>query len=140
MLRDVSLADFDGSTRLFGRNYPTPIVVAPIGVQAQLHPEDADCATARAAAELEVPFTLSSATSRPLEKVHEYAGFATGAEEDGGSDAWFQLYWPQDDELTESLLSRAKKAGYRVLVVTLDTWNLGWRPRDLDTCKYPEVT
>ncbi|CCF48602.1 hypothetical protein NDA11_007690 [Ustilago hordei] len=140
MLRNVSLAEFDGSTRLFGRDYPTPVVVAPIGVQAQLHPEDADCATARAAAELEIPFTLSSATSRALENVYKYAGFAKGTEEDGGSDAWFQLYWPQDDELTESLLSRAKKAGYRVLVVTLDTWNLGWRPRDLDTAYNPFLT
>ncbi|CBQ68927.1 related to CYB2-lactate dehydrogenase cytochrome b2 [Sporisorium reilianum SRZ2] len=139
MLRDVSLAEFDSTTRLFGRDYTSPLVVAPIGVQAQLHPADADCATARAAAELEIPFTLSSATSRPLEKVHEYAGFAKAGEEDG-VDAWFQLYWPQDDELTESLLARAKKAGYRVLVVTLDTWNLGWRPRDLDTAYNPFLT
>lgn len=135
MLRDVSLAEFDSSTRLFGRKYATPLVIAPIGVQAQLHPKDADCATACAAAELEIPFTLSSATSRPLEQVYEQAGFRTDPEEedDGGVDAWFQLYWPRDDELTESLLARAKKAGYRVLVVTLDTWSLGWRPRDLDT-------
>ncbi|SPO30760.1 related to CYB2 - lactate dehydrogenase cytochrome b2 [Ustilago trichophora] len=137
MLRDVSLADFDSTTRLFGRDYSTPLVIAPIGVQAQLHPTDADCATARAAADLEIPFTLSSATSRALENVYEYGGFS---KEEDGSDAWFQLYWPQDDELTESLLSRAKKAGYRVLVVTLDTWNLGWRPRDLDTAYNPFLT
>ncbi|KAI3488547.1 hypothetical protein L1887_47421 [Cichorium endivia] len=142
MLRDVSLAEFDSSTRLFGRKYATPLVIAPIGVQAQLHPEDADCATACAAAELEIPFTLSSATSRPLEQVYEQAGFRTDPEEedDGGVDAWFQLYWPQDDELTENLLARAKKAGYRVLVVTLDTWSLGWRPRDLDTTYNPFLT
>lgn len=142
MLRDVSLAEFDGSTRLFGRDYKTPLVIAPIGVQAQLRPEEADCATATAAAELEIPFTLSSATSRPLEKVYEHAGFRTNPTEDddSGVDAWFQLYWPQDDELTGSLLSRAKKAGYRVLVVTLDTWNLGWRPRDLDTAYNPFLT
>ncbi|SPO30987.1 related to CYB2 - lactate dehydrogenase cytochrome b2 [Ustilago trichophora] len=137
MLRDVSLAEFDSTTRLFGRDYSSPLVIAPIGVQAQLHPTDADCATARAAAELEIPFTLSSATSRPLEKVYDHAGFS---KEEDGPDAWFQLYWPQDDELTESLLSRAKKAGYRVLVVTLDTWNLGWRPRDLDTAYNPFLT
>ncbi|GAK66572.1 L-lactate 2-monooxygenase [Moesziomyces antarcticus] len=142
MLRDVSLAEFDTATRLFGRKYATPLVIAPIGVQAQLHPEEADCATACAAAELEIPFTLSSATSRPLEQVYEQAGFRTNPveEDDGGVDAWFQLYWPQDDELTESLLARAKKAGYRVLVVTLDTWSLGWRPRDLDTTYNPFLT
>lgn len=141
MLRDVKLSEFDGSTRLFGRDYSSPIVIAPIGVQAQLDSTEADCATAKAAAELEIPFTLSSATSRPLEQVHESAGFSKGQSDDeDGVDAWFQLYWPQDDELTESLLARAKKAGYRVLVVTLDTWNLGWRPRDLDTTYNPFLT
>lgn len=142
MLRDVSLAEFDSTSRLFGRNYKTPLVIAPIGVQAQLHAEEADCATAKAAADLEIPFTLSSATSRPMEQVYEHAGFRTNPAEDDddGVDAWFQLYWPQDDELTESLLKRAKKAGYRVLVVTLDTWNLGWRPRDLDTAYNPFLT
>jgi lactate 2-monooxygenase len=36
-----------------------------------------------------------------------------------------------------SLVSRAERAGYRALVVTLDTWQLGWRPRDLDTAYLP---
>ncbi len=107
MLRDVKLAEFDGSTRLFGRNYSSPIVISPIGVQAQLDPVEADCATAKAASDLEIPFTLSSATSRPMEKVFEHAGFSRSETEDDhdGNDAWFQLYWPQDDELTESLVA-----------------------------------
>lgn len=128
MLRNVALSDFTSPTRLFGKEYPTPIVIAPIGVQAQLNKEHADCATAAAASELNIPFTLSSATSRPLEQVYEAGDF-----KENGSDAWFQLYWPIDDDITASLLKRAKATGYSVLVVTLDTWNLGWRPRDLDT-------
>ena len=44
---------------------------------------------------------------------------------------WFQLYWPNDQELAASFVSRAEKAGYGAIVVTLDTWQLGWRPRDL---------
>ncbi|PWY98168.1 FMN-dependent alpha-hydroxy acid dehydrogenase [Testicularia cyperi] len=135
MLRNVDLAEFTSPTRILGRDYPTPLVIAPIGVQAQLNKEHADCATAAAASELDIPFTLSSATSRPLEQVYTAGEFT-----DNESDAWFQLYWPRDDDITASLLNRAKTAGYRVLVVTLDTWNLGWRPRDLDTTYNPFLT
>lgn len=46
--------------------------------------------------------------------------------------SWFQLYWPNTDAITRSLLSRARASGFSVLVVTLDTWSLAWRPADLD--------
>jgi len=49
----------------------------------------------------------------------------------GACPHWFQLYWPRDRDFTASLLQRAEKAGYRALVVTLDSRLLGWRPRDL---------
>jgi isopentenyl diphosphate isomerase/L-lactate dehydrogenase-like FMN-dependent dehydrogenase len=55
------------------------------------------------------------------------------------SDApkWFQLYWPRDKEVAASLIGRAKAAGYRALVVTLDTFILAWRPRDLSRAYLP---
>lgn len=130
-LRGVDVEKFDASTRLFGRTYKSPVIVAPIGVQEQLYPDGADSVTARAAKELEIPFTLSSAASVPLEEVHKLAGFSKPDQEQG-SDAWYQLYWPKDNDITASLLHRAQQAGYRVLVITLDTWMLGWRPRDLE--------
>jgi isopentenyl diphosphate isomerase/L-lactate dehydrogenase-like FMN-dependent dehydrogenase len=49
----------------------------------------------------------------------------------GGGPKWFQLYWPRDREVAGSLVGRAKAAGYGALVVTLDTFILAWRPRDL---------
>ena len=49
----------------------------------------------------------------------------------GSAPRWFQLYWSSDDELVESLVSRAERCGCDALVVTLDTTMLGWRPRDL---------
>ena len=55
----------------------------------------------------------------------------------GSGHRWFQLYWPKDDEITISLLSHAENAGYKVLLVTLDTWALGWRPWDLDHAYIP---
>ncbi|PQE25239.1 putative L-lactate dehydrogenase protein [Rutstroemia sp. NJR-2017a WRK4] len=54
------------------------------------------------------------------------------AESNGDGHRWYQLYWPQDDDITISLLKRARANGYKVLVVTLDTWALAWRPADLD--------
>ena len=47
------------------------------------------------------------------------------------SPRWFQLYWWGDPELAESLVRRAEAAGYGAIVLTVDTLNLGWRPRDL---------
>src|SRR5581483_11458452 len=93
-----------------------------------MHP-DAESAAARAAAALGVPFTLSSAASTTMEQVAEAMG--------EGAERWFQLYWPKDPEVTLSFLARARAAGYSVLVVTLDTWLLGWRPRDLDHAYLP---
>jgi isopentenyl diphosphate isomerase/L-lactate dehydrogenase-like FMN-dependent dehydrogenase len=53
----------------------------------------------------------------------------------------YQLYWPkpQHEEITASLLRRAKNNGYKVLVITLDTFNLAWRPTDLDESYLPFI-
>ncbi|GII00836.1 lactate 2-monooxygenase [Planobispora takensis] len=123
MLRDVSVRDLD--TELFGRTYPAPLALAPVGVQSIVHPQG-ELATSRAAAALGVPMVLSTASSHTLEEV---------AEADG--PRWYQLYWPHDDEVTLSLLERARKSGYDTLVVTLDTWTLAWRPNDLDRAYLP---
>src|SRR5438046_3110660 len=59
------------------------------------------------------------------------------AAEAGDAPRWYQLYWPTEDDVTVSILERARAAGHRVLVVTLDTWTLGWRPHDLDLSYLP---
>lgn len=125
MLRNVEHRDL--SVELFGRRYASPLLLAPIGVQSIVHP-DAEVATARAAASAGVPIVLSTASSRTMEDVAQASG-------DGAR--WFQLYRPRDDELTASFLERAGRAGYSALVVTLDTWLLGYRPRDLQQAYLP---
>jgi isopentenyl diphosphate isomerase/L-lactate dehydrogenase-like FMN-dependent dehydrogenase len=50
---------------------------------------------------------------------------------------WFQLYWPRSDELTNSFLHRAEQAGYRAVVITLDTYMLAWRERDIKNAYLP---
>ncbi|EIM86179.1 FMN-dependent alpha-hydroxy acid dehydrogenase [Stereum hirsutum FP-91666 SS1] len=126
MLRDASTRSLE--TTLFGNTYKSPVLVAPVGVQGILH-KDGELATARAAAKVGVPFIMSTASTRPPEEVAEANGV------DGAR--WYQLYWPHTDEITLSLLSRVKKAGFTALVVTLDTMLLGWRPHDLDTAYLP---
>jgi len=121
----------DMSVELFGTKYNSPVLVAPVGVQSIVHP-DGEEATARACNKLKVPMILSTAATRTIEEV----AFANG---DG--DRWYQLYWPkpQDEEVTASLLRRAQANGYKVLVITLDTFNLAWRPTDLDESYLPFV-
>ena len=53
--------------------------------------------------------------------------------------AFFQLYTPRDKELAESLVTRAETVGYKAIVVTLDTWVTGWRPRDLNVSNFPQL-
>ncbi|GAM89658.1 hypothetical protein ANO11243_076970 [Dothideomycetidae sp. 11243] len=123
MLRPAASAGKrDLSTTMFGTKYTTPVVLAPVGVQSIFHPCGEE-GIARVAAKLKLPFTMSTAASCDIE---------TLAKANGDGDRWYQLYWPQDDDITLSILSRAHKAGFKVLLVTLDTWTLCWRPWDLD--------
>jgi lactate 2-monooxygenase len=120
MLRDVSERDL--STTILGTAMPAPVLLAPIGVQSIVHP-DAELAVGRAAAAQGLPAILSTAGSHSIEQVAETVGTAS---------RWYQLYWPRDRDLAASFVARAVGAGYEAIVVTLDTWLLGWRPRDLN--------
>jgi isopentenyl diphosphate isomerase/L-lactate dehydrogenase-like FMN-dependent dehydrogenase len=124
-LRDVSRREL--GIELLGRRLRAPVLLAPVGVQAMLHPE-AELAVARAARSLGVPMVLSTVSSTPLEAVAEVLG---------DSPRWFQLYWPRDPALAASLVGRAERAGYGAVVVTLDTYLLGWRERDLHQAWLP---
>lgn len=57
----------------------------------------------------------------------------------GDTPGYFQLYPPNDRELTESFVRRAEASGYAAIVVTLDTLTLGWRPRDLSIASFPQL-
>jgi lactate 2-monooxygenase len=125
MLTDVSTPMF--ASALLGTDLPVPFLLAPVGVLGIAHP-DGEAAVARAAAAAGVPMILSTAASTAMEDV---------AAASGDGQRWFQLYWPKDRALAASLLGRAQAAGFSVLVVTLDTRALAWRPRDLDNGYLP---
>lgn len=117
----------DLRTTVLGTEMAAPIMAGPVGAQSILHP-DGELATARAAGELAVPMVMSSMASHSIEQV---------AEANGDGPRWFQLYWPNEHEVTVSILDRARKAGFTVLVVTLDTPSLAWRPHDIDQAYLP---
>jgi isopentenyl diphosphate isomerase/L-lactate dehydrogenase-like FMN-dependent dehydrogenase len=125
MLRDV--AERDLSTTVLGTELPAPLLLAPIGVQKVVH-EEGELGTARAAAAVGLPLIASTASHFTMEEI---------AEAGGEGPRWFQLYWPNDPELLESFVGRAEAAGYGAIVVTVDTFIPGWKPRDLQQAWLP---
>ncbi len=119
--------------------------MAPVGVQGAYH-SDGEKGVATACASLGVPFIYSTASTTPIEDVASAADSSLNPEGEGGDQPqqtaprWFQLYWPLSDAVTASLLTRARAAGCTVLVVTLDTFTMSWRPLDLDGGYLPFVT
>ncbi|WP_240309372.1 MULTISPECIES: alpha-hydroxy-acid oxidizing protein [Sphingomonas] len=129
MLVDTTRRDL--SIELFGERLPSPLFMAPIGVNGICTADGhGDLAAAEAAAATGVPFCLSTLGNDPIERV---------AAATGETPCFFQLYTPKDEELAQSLVGRAEAAGAKALVVTLDTWVTGWRPRDLNTASFPQL-
>lgn len=124
-------AERDLSVELFGRTLTSPLVLAPVGVIGICTPDQhGDVHAAEVAAATGIPFIGSTLMSDPLEVVSAAAGEAP---------KWFQLYTPKNRELAESFVRRAEAAGYEAIVVTLDTWVPGWRPRDLASGNFPQL-
>lgn len=104
------------ATTIFGVNHKMPIAIAPTGV-AGLMWYEGEVALARAARAAGIPFTLATGSVTPMEKVAKEAG----------GDLWFQLYmWP-DRSLSHELVMRARDAGYKALIVTVDGVSSGNR-------------
>jgi isopentenyl diphosphate isomerase/L-lactate dehydrogenase-like FMN-dependent dehydrogenase len=106
---------------------PAPVMIAPVGAQKIVHP-DGELATARAAAALGLPLVASTVAAYSLEEM---------AEANGDGPRWFQLYWSSDDEIAKSMVERAERAGYSAIVLTVDAFVLGWKPRDLQRAWSP---
>lgn len=129
MLVDTQTRDL--STEIFGHRYHSPLFMSPIGVTGICtQDQHGDVAAAKASAMTGVPMTVSTLGNDPMESVAGHLGDTPG---------FFQLYTPKNRDLAQSLITRAEKAGYRALVVTLDTWLTGWRPRDLNAGNFPQL-
>jgi 4-hydroxymandelate oxidase len=118
MLVDVSQRQ--SATTILGQPVSMPILVAPMAFQGMAH-EDGELATARGATASGTIMTLSTLANRSIEEV---AAAAAGA-------LWFQLYVYKDREISRNLVERAEAAGYKALVLTVDSPLLGRRERDV---------
>jgi len=111
---DVSKRNQD--TTIFGVKHKMPLVIAPTGT-AGLMWYEGEIALARAARAAGIPFTLATGSMTAMERVADEAG----------GELWFQLYmWP-DRSLSHELVDRAKAAGYKALIVTVDGVSAGNR-------------
>lgn len=118
MLVDVSVCNL--ATTVLGTPVSMPILVAPTAYHCLAHPEG-ECATARGAGAAQTLMVASTLATRTLEDIAQAAS----------GPLWFQLYVYRDRRVSEALVRRAEEAGYRALVLTVDTPRLGRREADL---------
>ncbi|MFT4956604.1 MAG: L-lactate dehydrogenase (cytochrome) [Brevundimonas sp.] len=111
---DISLA-----TRLFDEALDLPVVLAPVGLTG-MYARRGEVQAARAAASRGVPFTLSTVSVCPIEEVAPAID----------RPMWFQLYVLRDRGFMKSALERARAAGVKTLVFTVDMPVPGARYRD----------
>lgn len=114
-LEDVSI-----STEVLGASVEFPLVLAPTGFTRIADPQG-ELAVARSAARMNIPYTLSTLSTRSIEEVR--------AVSDGR--LWFQVYAWRDRGLVEEMIQRAATARYETLVLTVDTAVFGRRERDV---------
>lgn len=118
VLVDVSHRDL--TTSVLGEPLSLPVILAPTGFTGVLAPRG-EVLAARAAAMNGLIYTISTMSICSMDEV---------ARETAGP-LWFQLYVWKDREITRSLIERARAAGYRALVLTVDTPVLGLREKDV---------
>jgi len=108
------------ATNVLGQSFNLPFGIAPMGMCA-LSWHGADAMLARAAVENDVPIGVSTAASASLESMFDIAG----------ENAWFQLYVGPSIDAAMALVERAKAAGYKTLVLTVDAQKVARRTRDV---------
>lgn len=116
----VNVKSRNVGVKVFDHDGKLPFGISPMGM-CNLSAPCADLMLARMAGRNMVPIGVSTVASTSLEKMIEAAE----------GHAWFQLYFSGDGSGTKRLVERAKVAGYRTLIVTLDVPEVGRRPREL---------
>lgn len=111
---------FSLKTKLFGHEYDTPFGISPIGLQGLMWPGSPEI-LAKSAFQYNIPFILSTVTTASIEKI---AKITEGK-------AWYQLYYPADEEIRKDILKRAWDSGYKVLVLLCDTPTFGYRAKEI---------
>ena len=115
----VAVGECDLKTRVLGHELSFPAILAPVGYSRLMHP-GGEVAAARAAGEAGTGYILSTISGHTLENVK--AG--------SSGPVFYQLYLVGGREAAEGALDRARRAGFSVLVITVDTPVAGMRERD----------
>ena len=118
ILKDVSTADLTRTS--LGEAFAMPVGIAPTGFTRMMQTQG-EIAGARAAEKYGIPFTLSTLGTTTIEDVVAAAP---------GGRNWFQLYMWKDREGSMALVERAKRAGVKNLMLTVDVPAAGQRIRD----------
>ncbi len=105
---------------LLGGNLSMPVLLAPCGFSHMFYPR-AEPTAARAAGKAGIGYVLTTMSGHRLEDV---AQATTGP-------LWYQLYLAGGHEAGKGAIERAQKAGFSVLVITIDTGTFGMRERDV---------
>jgi isopentenyl diphosphate isomerase/L-lactate dehydrogenase-like FMN-dependent dehydrogenase len=105
----VDVSRCETATTVLGIPVSMPILIAPSAFHCLAHPEG-ECATAQGAGRAETLMVASTSSTRSLEEIAQAAR----------GPLWFQLYI-HDRRSAEALVARATAAGYRALVVTVDS-------------------
>lgn len=117
VLNDMTQLDL--TTELFNETLSMPVALAPVGLTG-MYARRGEVQAARAAANLGVPFTMSTVSVCPIEEVAPAIS----------RPMWFQLYVLKDRGFMRNALERAKAAGVTTLVFTVDMPVPGARYRD----------
>ena len=116
VLRDIP--KLDTRTTVLGHELPFPVILAPTALHKLAHPSG-EVGTVQGAGAAHAAMVLSTMSSVAMEEVAKNAS----------GPLWFQLYVQSDKGFTKDLVARAVTAGYKALVVTVDTPVEGARNR-----------
>ena len=116
----VAVGRCDLRTKVLGHELSMPVMLAPCGFSSIMHPEG-ELAAARAAGKAGTAYVLSTMSGHALEDVAKAAS----------EPLWYQLYLVGGRGAGEAAIERALAAGYKALVLTIDTATFGLRERDV---------
>lgn len=116
----VDVSRREQTVEIFGSRYASPIGISPMGIAGFFRP-GADLMLAKAAAEANTPYIMSSASCDSIESAMAVAPDTT----------WFQIYGTKDPAIVEDLVRRAAALQVKVLALTVDTPMIGGRERNL---------
>jgi L-lactate dehydrogenase (cytochrome) len=105
----VDISQRSQTVEIFGKQYQAPFGMAPMGITA-MSAYRGDVVLAEAAKRADIPMIMSGSSLIRMEELIAVA-----------PDAWFQAYLPGKVEQIAPLIDRVATAGFKTLVITVDT-------------------